>query len=335
MNPACGFEAQFPSVIPFPPISRETTSSGICGRNEFRRATSNNQRPRIQPVKDNHMLEQQPHGAITFPPTGGDRYKVRTGDSWDSIAAANNLTTWGLIEFNFPIVRTAPDFQTKCRMVNWLLRHYVGCSQSADGMNYRFDSTDAPGYIQIPLSDTPPVFTHRVRLHFRSLSLTDIPFATAFRNAQRVYAQYGIRIDFASGASLGLSPDEAQRLADVDGSCVWDITDGEYADVQRLAGHIPSNEILVCYIGRFTAGELGCGGHLPDTPACIVASAGSQWTTAHEVGHVLLGSHFIPVHSTDTANLMLSSTPNITSNPPILTAAQVTQMKTSRCCVAL
>jgi hypothetical protein len=42
------------------------------------------------------MLEQQPQ-PVQFPPEGGDRYKVRTGDSWDSVAAANNLTAWGLI----------------------------------------------------------------------------------------------------------------------------------------------------------------------------------------------------------------------------------------------
>jgi len=164
---------------------------------------------------------------------------------------------------------------------------------------------------------------------------TIVPFSNSFRAAQRTYAQYGIRIDFASGASLGLSDDEAARLAQVDGSCEWDITTGEYADVQSLAGNIPSSEILVCYVARFGAALLGCGGHAPNRPACIVASAGTQWTTAHEVGHVLLGSGFVPVHSTDVTNLMLSGTSGITANPPTLTPAQVAQMKLSRCCVAL
>ena len=259
---------------------------------------------------------------------------MQTGDSWDSIAAANNLTAWGLIEFNFPVVRSAPNFQAKCRMVNWLLREHVGCRHSSDGIELplrlqRFSRA----HLHPPLRRAS-LYTHRVRLHFRSLSLTDVPFATAFRNAQRVYAQYGIRVDFASGASLGLPADEAARLASVDGTCTWDITSGEYADIQNLAGNLPETEILVCYVTQFTDNILGCGGHMPNKPACIVASAGGPFTTAHEVGHVLLGSTFVPVHSSDTKNLMLSST-LLTANPPILTDEQVTQMKKSRCCIAL
>lgn len=281
------------------------------------------------------MLEQKPVQAVVFPPKDGDRYKVKTGDSWESVARANSLDTWALIEFNFPVVKSAPDFQTKCRMVNWLLHNHVGCKKSADGKNYRFDSADSPGYIYIPLSNVPPVYTHRVKLHFRSLSLTDVPFETAFRNARRVYAQYGIRIDFASGMSLGLPEDQAKRLESVDGTCDWKITSGEYNEVQSLAGNLPHNEILVCYVSRFASGKLGCGGHAPKRPACIVTAAGSPWTTAHEVGHVLLGSSFAPVHESSSSNLMFHSTPGITGDPPSLTDAQVAQIKLSICCASL
>lgn len=89
------------------------------------------------------------------------------------------------------------------------------------------------------------------------------------------------------------------------------------------------------YGSRFTSGKLGCGGHAPGKPACIVASDGSQWTTAHEVGHVLLGSEFSLVHDGSSGNLMFSSTPGITANPPSLTDAQVARIKKSVCCAAL
>ena len=52
-------------------------------------------------------------------------------------------------------------------------------------------------------------FTHKVRLHFRSLSLTDIPFATILRTTKRIYAPYGIKIEMASAQSLLLTA--AQR----------------------------------------------------------------------------------------------------------------------------
>jgi hypothetical protein len=279
------------------------------------------------------MLETQPLQPVVFPPDGGIRYRVRTGDSWESIARANGIDTWALIEFNFPVVKGTPDFQTKCRQVNWLLHRYVGCEKSADGKNYRFDSTDSPGLVYIPSGGVP--MTHRVKLHFRSLSLTQIPFETAFRNAQRVYGQYGIRIDFGSGMSLGLPEEQAERLERVDGVCEWTITSGEFNEVQSLAGFIPNNEIAVFYVNEFSSGKLGCGGHFPGKHACIVAAAGSQWTTAHEVGHVLLGSGFPRVHESSTLNLMYRSTPGITGNPPVLLPDQLTQIKKSPCCVRI
>jgi hypothetical protein len=44
-------------------------------------------------------------------------------------------------------------------------------------------------------------FTHRVRLHFRSISRTEQPFHTLLEHTQAVYAPYGIKIEMASGQS--------------------------------------------------------------------------------------------------------------------------------------
>jgi len=281
------------------------------------------------------MLEERPRGPVSFPPEGGDRYHFQTGDNWESIATANGLTAWGLIEFNFPVVRAETDLQKKSRMVNWLLHHYVGCTHSSDGMNYRFDGRDNPGVIYIPLYDQPPVYTHRVRLHFRSLSLTDVPWDRIFRATQRAYAPHGIRIDFGSGSSLGLSEDEATRLAAVNGSCEWEITTGDFAEVQRLGGSVAATDVVVYYVNRFaTAGLLGCGGHLPGRPACILAASAARYSTAHEVGHVMLGSRFTPVHDPTVSNLMYAYE-NRTGDPPSLNAAQITQIKLSPSVIAL
>ena len=278
------------------------------------------------------MLEEKPAGLIKFPPSGGDPYHVRTGDSWESIAKANSLSTWALIEFNFPVVKTEANFQRKCRMVNWLLRHLVGCTKSSDGKNYRFDGSDRPGIVYIPLFDIPPVYTDRVNLHFRSLSLTDVPFDRIFRAVQRAYAPHGIQMSFASGMSLGLSDAEAARFASVSGTCEWEITSGEFAEIQRLGPPIPSTDIAVYFVKEFdTTSLLGCGGHLPNKHACIVAAGAATYSTAHEIGHVLLGSAFSPVHDPSISNLMYAYESR-TGDPPSLNAAQLTQMRASTCC---
>lgn len=177
--------------------------------------------------------------------------------------------------------------------------------------------------------------THCVRLHFRSMSLTDIPFPHLLQNAQIVYRQYGIRVDFASGMSLALTQQQAQQYDTVDGQCTWNITSGEYNEVQQLGGPVPSTDIAVYYVSRFSQTTLlGCGGHAAGRPACIVAARGGRWDTAHEVGHVLLTSSFSPVHSPDVNNLMFA-TSSSSASVPVLTAAQVQKMKQSPCCHAI
>lgn len=104
---------------------------------------------------------------------------------------------------------------------------------------------------------------------------------------------------------------------------------------RELGEPVPSTEIIVYYVDRFgQAGLLGCGGHAAGRPACIVAARASRWDTAHEIGHVLLTSAFSPVHSTDPTNLMFQFS-STSSTTPILTDAQVAQMKASPCCESI
>ena len=178
-----------------------------------------------------------------------------------------------------------------------------------------------------------PRITHRVRLHFISICTTTVPIARHISSAKAVYAQYGIQIVEASGMSLMLSPPEAARFARVDGQCRWNITAGEYREIQDLGNPVPATDISVYYVNSLAGGVIGCGGHMPNRPACIVASNGTRWTTAHEVGHVLLTSRFRPVHESSTQNLMYRTTAGITIPLPVLTTAQIAQIKRSPCCV--
>jgi hypothetical protein len=162
--------------------------------------------------------------------------------------------------------------------------------------------------------------------------LTDVAFEKILSSAQTVYAQYGISVEFGSGMSLKLSDADAAKFEQIDGECKWTFGGGEYYDLQQLGGQVPSDEILVFYVQRFSsASQTGCGGYTPGRPACTVASFGSQWTTAHEVGHVLLGSSFSPVHSEDDENLLYKYK-RTKATTPVLTDAQVTQMKSSNYC---
>lgn len=186
------------------------------------------------------------------------------------------------------------------------------------------------------MPDTGRPFTHRVRLQFLSISLTDVPFNTILAQTQAVYAPYGIKIEFAGGMSLRLDSDVAERLQQVQGSCEWEVTDGDFAEILRLGGNIPPTNIGVFYIDRFSdANLLGCGGHMKNRPACIVAKAGSRYDTAHEICHVMLGSTFVPVHADSDPTNLMHPTASTFAKTPLLTDAQVTRIKQSHLCVPI
>jgi hypothetical protein len=174
-------------------------------------------------------------------------------------------------------------------------------------------------------------FTHRVRLHFRSIALTNIPFHQSLSNAETVFGQYGVKIEFASGESIGLSPDERELFQKVDQECNWELNDGELHRLHGVGSPAPPTDILVFHVNTFADNITGCGGHARNRPACTIAAHHGAWTTAHEVCHVLLGSSFAPVHIQDRRNLLFPTTRTL-SSVPVLTDRQVAQIRKSVCC---
>lgn len=172
----------------------------------------------------------------------------------------------------------------------------------------------------------------KVTLHFRSLTLTNVPFANLLRSAQQTYAQYNIEIAFGSGQSARLSEAEATKFERLDGECNWVITAGEYKDLLDRGTSVPRNHISVFFVNRFSATILGCGGHLKNHPACIVARDANRYDMAHEVGHVLLTSRYVPVHHVSQANLM-HETASSYANTPVLDQKQVAKIKSSPLCM--
>lgn len=175
---------------------------------------------------------------------------------------------------------------------------------------------------------------HRVRLHFRSVALTNVPFDRILSDTEIIYAQYGIQIVFANGESLGLSDADTALFEQIDQDCKWTLNDGEFNQLHSLGSPAPANDVLVYYVKTFKkATLLGCGGHATKRPALTVAARASRWDTAHELGHVLLTSAFAPVHLNDTRNLM-HPTASAYMDIPVLNDKQVQQIRASVCCQA-
>lgn len=209
-------------------------------------------------------------------------------------------------------------------------------------LNFRWpDSRVDPGGRTITAMNDPKSATlwrisgsrkRSVRLHFRSISLTDVPFNVQLNAAIAVYAQYNIDIKFMSGRSVQLSEADRKKFRRVDTSCV--AGKDEWSALQKMLNDVPSTDICVFLVkGLWDPTEspgqeafLGCGAYRPGSPACAVASDASKYDMAHEVGHVLgLG------HNNTNGNLM-HPTQAAYAKTPVLTPTQLETVLKSNLC---
>lgn len=105
---------------------------------------------KVQPLR-NERPPRIPFRPWIQPPDSY-RYKVKSGDTWHTLAAGYQYFQWfdasHLIWVNF---RVSPTEMFYTEQVNWYLREYVGCVRSLDGgKNWAFTNEADPGYIFLP-----------------------------------------------------------------------------------------------------------------------------------------------------------------------------------------
>jgi hypothetical protein len=80
---------------------------------------------------------------------------------------------------------------------------------------------------------------------------------------------------------------------------------------------------MIYFLRTLVPAQAGCAAHPPDRPGAIVAtSLATEWTLAHEIGHVLGLEHVDAVDRLMT----LRSTATIEASVPELTDAEVASM---------
>ncbi len=222
-----------------------------------------------------------------------------------------------------------------------------GESESTGGVNdnsgyWRAVEVFVYGFKPAPKPKPPtPAYDRKVRLHFRSTAMPVVPEFTALANAQQVYDGCNVLLEFASGVSMGVTGDDLLMLDASDGTCQWNDASDQQKLLEKLGGRqgVGPNDVVVYYANQIkekSGNQLnGCAGHRPNMAAVVVAAGGSPWTLAHELGHVLLGPDFRPVHSADTINVMFAPTTGITAPIPAFTPEQVNRLRASPFCLPI
>lgn len=166
-----------------------------------------------------------------------------------------------------------------------------------------------------------PIVTSEVRMHVKVLVTPNIPIATLFHNMREVYATCGINVQWVTEEVLNLP---ALNIVDV-GSCVMGSTTAEQNQLFNNRNFVGTNEIVVYFVQATNPPYNGCAAHPSGKPGSVVVKTATQWTFAHENGHVLTLSHV-----NDNNRLMTGNgTANITNPPPDLVSTECSKMQAS------
>ncbi len=166
-----------------------------------------------------------------------------------------------------------------------------------------------------------PIVTSRIRVHVKILTTPNIPIATLFQNMREVFATCNIDVTWASEEVLNLP---ALNIVDV-GTCILGTTTAEQNQLFTHRNSAGSNDIVIYFVEATDPPLNGCASHPLGMPGAVVVRTATQWTFAHEQGHVL-GIH----HVNDNDRLMTGNgTGNITNPPPDLVAAECNTMQAS------
>ena len=160
-----------------------------------------------------------------------------------------------------------------------------------------------------------------VRLHVKILQQPNVPINTSVANMIQVYASVGIGVQLVSTENLNLPA----TFLDIDVGACSGSTTTEQDQLFSNRNNAGANDVVVYFVRSTVPPFNGCASHPSGRPGAVVAAVASQWTMAHEVGHVLGLSHV-----SDNNRLMTGNgTSNITNPPPDLVPSEASTMQSS------
>jgi hypothetical protein len=165
----------------------------------------------------------------------------------------------------------------------------------------------------------------RVIIHLRVLANPKIGIEAMLQAIRDIYEPMGLVVDVRSVQSLALPELISIELG---GSCTPGSISKQQAELYGYREGVAPGEIAAYCVETIIPPHNGCAAFLVGEPSLLLDSLATQWTLAHEIGHVLGLRHVNDPHRLMTG----AGTQYIQQPPPILTAGEILTMKSSRYC---
>jgi hypothetical protein len=188
-----------------------------------------------------------------------------------------------------------------------------------DALTMAANGTRLGGWLLNTADNRFEVGEQTVRVHVKVLFNPTLAIDQMVQSMQRVYESVGLRVHRVSTETLNLP-----ALVDCDvGACTMGNTTGEQNTLFGNRNFAWGSDVVVYFVRSTVPALNGCAAFPAGRPGAVIASIATQWTMAHEVGHVLGLQHV-----NDNNRLMTGNgTSNITNPPPDLVATEVNTMR--------
>jgi len=167
-----------------------------------------------------------------------------------------------------------------------------------------------------------------VRLNLRVLVEPRVSLDIMVANARALYASYGIDLVVVSRTKIVVDGTPLGWLQNpFIGECKR--SEGPTADQTELFNlreNIGDRELVVYFVRDTAPSQNGCAVHPPDRPGATITRSATEWTLAHEIGHVLGLDH---IGFTDPNRLMNAGTASATNPPLDLSREEIDTILTS------